>query len=71
MASVDHEALKKKFGAAEVEKARRAWLYIILLVQHIPMVNQMVTGSPSETWSIFKKLYAPQADAETDKHGAT
>ena len=61
----DIQALKDEFGTVKVEKAERAWQYLLRLIQCSSILQSIVVaGSPSEGWSIFKKHYKPQADAE-------
>ena len=39
LAGVDHEALKKQFRPEKMGKEGRARLYIMLLVNHMPILN--------------------------------
>ena len=64
----DIQALKDEFGTVKVEKAERAWQYLLRLIQCSSILQSIVVaGSPSEGWSIFKKHYKPQADAEKSR----
>ncbi|CAN0546241.1 unnamed protein product, partial [Laminaria digitata] len=61
----DVKALRDRFGEDKVEKAGRAWQYLLRLIRCSAILGLiMIAGSPSEGWSIFKKHYKPQADAE-------
>ena len=60
-------ALNEEFGEALVKrkKASAAWNILTSKITHLPILNHIfAAGSPSEGWSIFRKLYAPQSAAE-------
>ncbi|CAN0574107.1 unnamed protein product, partial [Laminaria digitata] len=61
----DIQALKDNFGTVKVANAERAWQYLIRLIQCPSTLQSILVGaSPSEGWSIYKKHYKPQADAD-------
>ena len=75
LAGIHHEALKTQFGPEKVEKAGRAWLYIMQLIHHMPIINQIVVaGSPSEAWNVSRRsmpLRLMRKMTSCPKHGTT
>ena len=61
----DVQALKKEIGEDTLDNADHAWSYIVQSITYMRILQRIIAaGSPSECWSIKRKLYSPQADAE-------